>query len=83
MMFWQGIIHDSISDYAFPTQHYTSTKEHMLCDIVAGEDMDKVGGAEADNNFMTLSDTSSCGKMTALAKLLHLWYHEAAANKVC
>ena len=55
----------------------------MLRDVVAGEDMDKVGGAEADNNFMTLSDTSSCGKMTALAKLLHLWYHEAAANKVC
>ena len=45
--------------------------------------MDKVGGAEADNTFRTLSDTSSCGKMTALAKLLHLWYHEGTANKVC
>lgn len=50
---------------------------------VTGEDMDMVGGAEADSNFRTLSDTSSCGKMTALAKLLHLWYHEGTANKVC
>ncbi|KAL3134837.1 hypothetical protein ABBQ32_007805 [Trebouxia sp. C0010 RCD-2024] len=46
------------------------------------EDMDKVGGAEADNSFMTLSDTSSCGKMTALAKLLDLWYTQENANKV-
>lgn len=48
----------------------------------AGEDLDKVGGAEADNSFMTLSDTSSCGKMTALAKLLDLWYTQENANKV-
>lgn len=49
---------------------------------VTGEDVEVVGGADADNNFMTLSDTSSCGKLTALAKLLHLWYHEGTANKV-
>lgn len=47
-----------------------------------GEDLDKVGGAEAENSFMTLSDTSSCGKMTALAKLLDLWYTQENANKV-
>ena len=44
--------------------------------------MDDVGGADADTNFMTLSDTSACGKMTALAKLLDLWYSEESANKV-
>ena len=47
-----------------------------------GDDLDKVGGAEADNNFMSLSDSSSCGKMTALAKLLDLWYSQQNANKV-
>lgn len=41
-----------------------------------------MGGAEAENSFMTLSDTSSCGKMTALAKLLDLWYTQENANKV-
>lgn len=50
--------------------------------ITSGEDLDKVGGAEAGNSFMTLSDTSSCGKMTALAKLLDLWYMHENANKV-
>lgn len=44
--------------------------------------MDAVGGVDADTNFMTLSDTSACGKMTALAKLLDLWYSEESANKV-
>jgi len=48
----------------------------------SGEDVDKVGGAEADNNFMTLSDSRTCGKMTALAKLLDLWYQQESANKV-
>ncbi len=48
----------------------------------SGEDVDKVGGAGADNNFMTLSDSSTCGKMTALAKLLDLWYQQETANKV-
>ncbi len=41
-----------------------------------------MGGAGADNNFMTLSDSSTCGKMTALAKLLDLWYQQETANKV-
>ena len=44
--------------------------------------MDIVGGPEADNSFMALSDTISCGKMTALAKLLDLWYAQDNANKV-
>ena len=48
----------------------------------SGEDVDKVGGAGADNNFMTLSDSSTCGKMTALAKLLDLWYLQETANQV-
>ena len=52
----------------------------LLC--CSGEDVDKVGGAGADNNFMTLSDSSTCGKMTALAKLLDLWYQQETANKV-
>ena len=50
--------------------------------MTAGEDLEKVGGAAAENSFMTLSDTSSCGKMTALAKLLDLWYTQQNANKV-
>lgn len=64
-----------------------SMRDHLAChewavNCFTGEDVEVVGGADADNNFMTLSDTSSCGKLTALAKLLHLWYHEATANKV-
>ena len=55
-------------------------KAHLFC--CSGEDVDKVGGAGADNNFMTLSDSSTCGKMTALAKLLDLWYQQESANKV-
>jgi len=55
-------------------------KAFLFC--CSGEDVDKVGGAGADNNFMTLSDSSTCGKMTALAKLLDLWYQQETANKV-
>ena len=56
--------------------------QYELAHVCVGEDVDKVGGAGADNNFMTLSDSSTCGKMTALAKLLDLWYAQENANKV-
>ena len=57
-------------------------KAYCFLFCCSGEDVDKVGGAGADNNFMTLSDSSTCGKMTALAKLLDLWYQQETANKV-
>ncbi|DBA73362.1 TPA: hypothetical protein ACH3X1_011407 [Trebouxia sp. C0004] len=57
-------------------------RDSAVAELVLGEDVDKVGGAEADNNFMTLSDSSTCGKMTALTKLLDLWYQQESANKV-
>jgi len=57
-------------------------KAYSFLSCCTGEDVDKVGGAGADNNFMTLSDSSTCGKMTALAKLLDLWYQQETANKV-
>lgn len=56
--------------------------KYKMSHMCVGEDVDKVGGAGADNNFMTLSDSSTCGKMTALAKLLDLWYTQENANKV-
>ena len=59
-------------------------KEHIKRKVVvAGEYFDEVGGGGADNSFLSLSNSSSCGKMTALAKLLDLWYHQGTANKVC
>ncbi|KAL0045771.1 hypothetical protein WJX82_003975 [Trebouxia sp. C0006] len=57
-------------------------RDTAVAELVLGEDVDKVGGAGADNNFMTLSDSSTCGKMTALAKLLDLWYQQETANQV-
>ncbi|DBA69980.1 TPA: hypothetical protein ACH3X2_012333 [Trebouxia sp. C0005] len=57
-------------------------RDTAVAELVLGEDLDQVGGAGADNNFMTLSDSSTCGKMTALAKLLDLWYQQESANKV-
>lgn len=68
---------------AYASANKLSWDSALLGGPVSGEDVNMVGGADADNNFMTLSDTSSCGKLTALAKLLQLWYHEGTANKVC
>lgn len=50
--------------------------------LVFGEDQEAVGGLMLDRNFLTVSDTRTCGKMAALEKLLALWYRQRD-NKVC
>ena len=71
--------HEHTIQDADKQKHKVHSHNRRLC---SGDDLDKVGGAEADHSFMTLSDTSSCGKLTALAKLLDLWYSQDNANKV-
>ncbi|KAL4854168.1 hypothetical protein ACK3TF_005019 [Chlorella vulgaris] len=53
----------------------------QIAELVIGEDDEALGGYVTTEDFVRLSDTSTCGKMQALSALLDDWYSKGG-NKV-
>lgn len=50
---------------------------------ILGEDLEDLGGPQAWNDYVSLSDSKYCGKMKVLQILLDMWYQATQQkNKV-
>lgn len=49
--------------------------------MVLGRDAAQLGGLQVQSNWLANSDTSACGKLAVLERLLDLWRKDAT-NKV-